>query len=229
MRQSLLSGCLFAVAFALSPQASAFEVAIDKTRVELVGPPGYCPLDAKHPLDVRLIDIVQQPTQGRNELLAVFVDCARLSAWRNDKTDDLGDTFDYQVSLRAKGLSTKSSGVTELCTIFRKQGAATIKDAEGRLATSIDAIKEFAGKLQLNSIQPYGVLRENNTGCFYGTVQKFQSGDKVETLFNVTTITALKEKLVFVNHGSTFKDEKTIQRLLTTSEQTVAKARSQNR
>src|SRR5215468_7362199 len=105
MKYLLFVGLAFAGAFGLPDKAAAVDVIVGQTKIELVGPKNFCLLDKKHSLDSQVLDLTQQTIQGRNELLAMFADCTRLAAWHDGKADDLGDTFDFQVSLRAKNLN----------------------------------------------------------------------------------------------------------------------------
>lgn len=228
MMYLLLSCLALAGAFVISHQAGALEVAIGQTKIELVGPKDFCPLDKKHSLDSQVINLTQQTVQGRNELLAIFVDCARLASWHDGKIDDLGDTFDFQVSLRAKNVNANKAAVTDICGAFRKQGAEIFKTAEDLAAANVKAIQEFAGKVEFNALQIYGVLHEDDTGCYFGAILKMKIEDRVELQFSVGAVTIIRNRLVFANHGSDFKDEGTVKRLLATSRETVAALRARN-
>lgn len=228
MTHRLLGGLVLAGAFVISHQVDAFEAVVGQAKIELVGPKDFCPLDKKHSLDSQVINLTQQTIQGRNELLAIFVDCARLASWHEGAVDDLGDTFDFQVSLRAKNINANKAAVTDICGGLRKQGAEIFKTAEGLAATNVKAIKEFAGKVEFNALQVYGVLHEDDTGCYFGAILKMKIEDKVELHFNVGAVTTIKSKLLFANHGSDFKDESTVKRLLATSRETVAALRARN-
>lgn len=229
MKYLLLGGLAFAGAFGLPHEATAVEVTIGQTKIELVGPKDFCQLDKKHSLDSQVLDLTQQTIQGRNELLAMFADCARLAAWHDGKADDLGNTFDFQVSLKAKNLNATKAAVTDICGALRKQAAEISKTAEGLAASNIKAIKELVGKVEFNSLQIYGILHEDDTGCFFGGVLKMKIEDKVEVLFNVGAVTVVRSRLVFANHGGDSKDESAAKRLLATSRETVAALRARNR
>jgi len=211
-----------------SHRVDALEVAIGQTKIELVGPKDFCPLDKNHSLDSQAINLIQQTVQGRNELLAVFIDCARLADWHDGKTDDIGDTFEFQVSLTAKNVNANKASVTDICSVLRKQGAEIVKTMEGVMATNVKAIQELAGKIEFNALEMYGVLHEDDTGCYFGSVLKMKIEDKVELHFNVSAVTAVRNRLVVANHSSDFKDESTVQRLLATSQATVAAFRARN-
>jgi len=229
MKYLLFVGLAFAGAFGLPDKAAAVDVIVGQTKIELVGPKNFCLLDKKHSLDSQVLDLTQQTIQGRNELLAMFADCTRLAAWHDGKADDLGDTFDFQVSLRAKNLNASKAAVTDICSTLRKQATEISKTVEGLVGSNVKAIKELAGKLEFNSLQIYGILHEDDTGCYFGGIVKLKIEDKVEVLFNVGAVTVVRSRLVFANHGGDSKDESGAKRLLATSRETVAALRARNR
>jgi len=228
MKYLLLAGLAIAEAFGLPLEAAAVEVTIGQAKLELVGPKNFCLLDKNNSLDSQVLDLTQRTIQGRNELLAMFADCTRLAAWRDGKADDLGDTFDFQVSLKAKNMNATKAALTDVCGAVRKQAAEISKTAEGLAASNIKAIKQLAQKVEFNSLQIYGILHEDETGCYFGGVLKMKVEDRVEVLFNVGAITVVKNRLVFANHGGDSKDEAGAKRLLATSRETVAAFRARN-
>jgi hypothetical protein len=227
-RLSLICSFLL-FATAIVQHARALEIAVGEARIKVAAPNGYCPLDRKHPLDIHVITATQQAIQPRNEELAMFVACDRLKAWRDGKTDDLGDTADYQVQVKMK---TQNFSAQEMipttCKILRKQGAAIVKGTEGQIAENFKSIEALAGKIQLNSQEMYGVLHEDKTGCYAGLLQKLELNDKPETVFVVMTITVVKGKVLYFYHGSSLTGPSTIARLLSTSRSTIAATLAQN-
>jgi hypothetical protein len=79
-------------------------------------------------MDSQVVAATQQAIQSVNEELALFVACDRFTAWRDGKTDDLGDTADYQVQSKLKsqnGLSSPET-ITRLLNTSRTTVAATL-------------------------------------------------------------------------------------------------------
>lgn len=221
---------LLACGLVIPSEAAAIEVTVGQTKLVLVAPKGFCPFDRRHSHDSQLLDIMQQATQGDKEVLGAFADCRRLKSWRAGIADDAGRIFHYAVSLLARNLDASAQiDIPRMCARFRQQGAGIIKNAERATAERIDEIKELAGKIELNSMQMYGVLHEDNTGCYLGTVQKFKIEESVETQFNVNVLTVIKRKMIFAVHEGDFKDETIVQRLLATSRETVAALLARNR
>src|SRR5215470_10846805 len=127
-------------------EAAAIEVTVGQTKLVLVAPKGFCPFDRRHSRDSQLIDLMQQATQGDKEVLGAFANCRRLKSWRAGSADDLGGTFSYAVSLKAKNLDESALiDIPTACATFRQQGAGITKNAERATAERIDEIKELAG------------------------------------------------------------------------------------
>jgi hypothetical protein len=210
-------------------QSKALEAKVGELRINLAAPKGYCPLEEQNPADSQVIAAIQQSVQGRNEALASFAECDRLKAWREGKADDLGDTADYQVSLRTKGQKV-SAGQTirSVCAEFRKNGKAIYKQAEGELSKRLESFNALTGELKMNSPKMYGVLREDKTGCYIGVMHKILANDKTHTLFIVQTITVVKGQVVFFNYTGAFDALPVIQRLLAVSHSTIEATLAQN-
>src|SRR5262245_6102493 len=211
-------------------EAAAIEVTVGQTKLVLVAPKGFCPLDRRHSRDSQFIGLMQQAAQGDKEVLGAFANCRRLRSWRAGSADDLGGIFSYAVSLKAKNFDASALiDIPTMCATFRQQGASIAKNAERATAEGIDEIKELAGKIELNSMQMHGVLHEDNTGCYLGIVQKFKIEESVETMFSVNVFTVIKRKIIFAVHEGDFKDETIVQRLLAISRETVAALLARNR
>jgi hypothetical protein len=216
---------LFAAA-RLQP-AKALEVSVAGTRINVAAPDGYCPLDSKHSMDSQVIAATQQAIQSVNEELALFVACDRLTAWRDGKTDDLGDTADYQVQYKLKTQNFSPEEILPVtCTLLRKQGGNIL--TQEQIAKDFNSIKALSGQIKLNEQQVYGVLHEDKTGCYAGIVQNLEVSGKAETSFVVMAITVVKGKVLYLYHGSGLSSPETITRLLNTSRTTVAATLAQN-
>jgi hypothetical protein len=233
-RGRIMKGLLWIVALVLfavvaTQQTKALEVIVGEAKIKIAGPKGYCALDKKHPADSQTITTMQQSIQGRNEEVAVFARCDRLKAWRDGKADNLGNTADYQVSLRMKGQNVSAQqAIPGVCAEFRKKGVALVKGAENEIDERYDSVKELAGKLKINSQEMYGILHEDKSGCYAGIIQKLNINDKAETVFIVQAITVVKGKMLFFYHGSDFDGPSAIQQLLDTSRSTIAATLAQN-
>jgi hypothetical protein len=223
-------GLLLTFALVMTSRAVAIDVTVGQTKLTLVPPKGFCPFDRRQSLDSQTLDMMQQAVQGRNEVLGVFADCQLLKMWRSGESDNAGEIFSYTVSLRAKNLdATARTDIPSMCNAFRKQGAAIAKDAQAISADNLKAIKELAGKLELNSTQMYGVLHEDNAGCYFGTVQKYKIEESVETTFSAKVVTVVKRKIIFTELEGGFQDESAVKRLLAAQRETIAALLARNR
>ncbi len=212
-----------------SLQASALDVVVETTSIKLAAPKGYCPLDKNHPMDSKVLQIMQKAVQSRNQELGAFAPCDRLNAWHEGKTNDIGNIADYQANLKTKAVNFKTKKIiADLCDIFRKQGAALTGTSEREIANNFEAIEEFSGRIQFNSQQLYGVLHEDETGCYAALVQKVQVDEQVETGFTLLAMTVVKQKLLYFYLNSQLTGPSTLTRLLKTSQETIKALLAQN-
>ena len=81
MKRSLLCVDFVAGAVLALDDAAAIEIAIADTKIELVAPTGYCPLDKSSWPESQLIDFTSDGIKRQGERLAYFVDCERVRSW----------------------------------------------------------------------------------------------------------------------------------------------------
>lgn len=209
--------------------ASALEADVGGVRINVVGPKSYCPLEKANPADKEMLETNQELLKGKNDLLAIFASCDRLTAWRAGKADSLGDSAQYQVSLKNKTQQYAADKmIPQLCAEIRKSGSAAIKSAETEINKRYDSVKATAGSLKVNEQKLYGVLHEDKTGCYHGIVQKLEVEGKATTMFIVQAFLVVKGKLLFFNNGSDLEGPATVQRLLEASRSAVAATLAQN-
>ena len=211
------------------PAARALEVGAGEVRVSLAGPKGFCPSEKKIPADKEMLTANQDLLKGTSDLLGIFVLCDRLTAWRAGKVDTLGDSAQYQISLKNKGQQySAEKTIPAICAEARKNGGAMIKSAEAEINKRYESVKATAGSLKVNDQKFYGVLHEDKTGCYHGIVQKLDIDDKVTTMFIVQAFIVVKGKMLFFNYGNDLEGPATVQRVLDTSRATVAATLAQN-
>jgi len=232
---AMIKHFLLAGALLTAGDAAATEVTIQFTKVTLVAPKGFCPLDWQRLSDSRELGIMQQIAQGSSEVLGAFADCQRLGPWRAGETDDLGETFRYAVPLVAKNYTaSRRTEVPAICDAYRKRGAALVKGAEERKIANFKDIKELAGKIELISMQMYGVLHEDTAACYIGIVERYKIEDNVETSFSVVALTTIKRKLIITGYDGSYEDGNVIKRLdvikrlLATQRETIAELVERN-
>ena len=78
MKCSLLRAVLFVGVLVALDDAAAIEIAIDDTKIELITPKGYCPLDQSSWPESQLIDFTPDGIKRQGERLAYFADCERV-------------------------------------------------------------------------------------------------------------------------------------------------------
>lgn len=230
MKRLIAISAFLLFSIATAQQVNALEVVVADTKVKLATPKGFCLLDKKNPKDNQVIVGTQQALQGRKELLARFAPCDRLKAWREGKAPDLGDSADYQIltTMKAQKVSSRET-ISSVCTEFRKQGSASVaQGGTDAINKGLDSIKALAGNVKVNSQKMYGVLHEDETGCYAGLIQKIQTPSKVTTAFTVMTVTVVAGKIIYFYHGGDFDDTSVVKRLLDTSRSTMRATLAQN-
>ena len=200
MKRSLLCVAFFAGAVLARDDAAAIEIAIADTKIELVAPTGYCPLDKSSWPESQLIDFTSDGIKRQGERLAYFVDCERVrsglergsSKGLGDK--DLGEIVDYQASLQLRDQNVTSARLEELCTTLRKGDDSSKGWFEIVLETIKGAVKGSYGGAE-DSTVTYLVLGYEDPACH---VLRFSIRNR-EKVYTVSALTTIKSKLVTVH------------------------------
>jgi hypothetical protein len=194
VKRSFLCVILFVGAFiALDETAAAVEIAIDDTKIELVGPAGYCPLDRKDWPKSQPIDFTPDGIKNQGERLAYFVDCERVGSWHEgSSSEDAGNMLDYQASLNFRDQNVTRAMLKELCAALRKADDS----AKGLATVIFNAMKNavlgrFGGGE--DTTLTYGVLGYEDTGCY---VLRFSQMKNQQKVYSVSVLTIIKSKLV---------------------------------
>ena len=198
MKRSLLCVAFFAGAVLALDDAAAIEIAIDDTKIELVAPKGYCPLDKSSWPESQLIDFTSDGIKKRGERLAYLVDCERVQSWHEGgSSKDEGNIVDYQASLQLRDQNVTSARLEELCTTLRKGDDSSKGWFEIVLETIKGAVKGSYGGAE-DSTVTYLVLGYEDPACH---VLRFSIRNR-EKVYTVSALTTIKSKLVTV-HVST--------------------------
>jgi hypothetical protein len=206
VKRSLLRALLFAAAvifagaFIALDDAAAIEIAIDDTKIELVAPTGYCPLDKSSWPESQLIDFTSDGIKRQGERLAYFADCERVRSWLERGSSkglgdkDLGEIVDYQASLQLRDQNVTSARLEELCTTLRKGDDSSKGWFEIVLETIKGAVKGSYGGAE-DSTVTYLVLGYEDPACH---VLRFSIRNR-EKVYTVSALTTIKSKLVTVH------------------------------
>jgi len=200
VKRSLLCVAFFAGAVLALDDAAAIEIAIADTKIELVAPTGYCPLDKSSWPESQLIDFTSDGIKRQGERLAYFVDCERVrsglergsSKGLGDK--DLGEIVDYQASLQLRDQNVTSARLEELCTTLRKGDDSSKGWFEIVLETIKGAVNGSYGGTE-DSTVTYLVLGYEDPACH---VLRFSIRNR-EKVYTVSALTTIKSKLVIVH------------------------------
>jgi hypothetical protein len=231
MRHPLLCAVLFiglfiALDFIALDDAAAVEAAIDDTKIELVAPPGHCPLDKNDWPDSLLMDFTLDGIKKQGERLAYLVDCERARTWHEGgNSKDVGDIVDYQASQNFRNQNVTSAKLEELCATLRKDDDST----KGWLDLFLKAFKgAFKGRYggAEDTTLAYLVLAFEDEVCYVFSSSMMKNREQVYT---VSALTILKNKLVTIHISKKFgnmdllkgKAEDVIIHLLATARETA--------
>jgi len=228
VKRSLLRAAFFVGAFIVLDETAAIEIAIEDTRIELVGPKGYCPLDKSSWPESQLIDFTSDGIKKRGERLAYLVDCERVQSWHEGGSGkvlgdkDPGDIVDYQASLQLRDQNVTSAMLEELCDTLRKGDDSSKGWFEILLETIKGAVKGSYGGAEDTTVT-YLVLGYEDPACH---VMRFSMRNR-EKVYTVSALTTIKSKLVTVHVSTRVRNmdllkgnaEEMITRLLATSRQ----------
>ena len=201
MKRSLLCAALFVGAFIAVDDAAAIEIAIDDTKIEIVAPPGYCPLDKESWPQSQLIDFTPEGIKKQGERLAYLADCERVRSWHEGgSSKDAGDIVDYQASLEFRSQNVTGATLKELCATLRKGDDSSHGWFDIFLRALKEAIKgRYAGAG--DSTLAYVVIGYEDTGCYVFSSNLTKNREQVYT---VSALTAIKSKLVAVHLSKKF-------------------------
>ena len=198
MKRSLLRAAFFVGAFIVLDETAAIEIAIEDTRIEVVGPKGYCPLDKSSWPESQLIDFTPDGIKRQGERLAYFADCERVQSWHEGgSSKDEGNIVDYQASLQLRDQNVTSAMLEELCDTLRKGDDSSKGWFEIVLETIKGAVRGSYGGAD-DSTVTYLVLGYEEPACH---VMRFSMRNR-EKIYTISALTTIKSKLVTV-HVST--------------------------
>jgi hypothetical protein len=225
VKRSLLCAALLVAAVIALGDAAAIEIAIGDTKIELVAPTGYCPLDRKDWPDSQLLDFTADGIRKQGERLAYLVDCDRARSWHEGGSKGVSDIADYQASLQFGDQNVTSAMLQELCAAVRKHDDST-KGWFGIFVSSLkSAVRGKYGGAE-DTMLAYIVLSYEKPACYLFSSSMLKNQEQVYT---VSALTTIKSKLVTVHISRKFgsmdlikgKTEDVIKRLVVASRETA--------
>ena len=193
---------IFAGSFIALDDAAAIEIAIeiDDTRIALVAPKGYCPLEQSDWPRSQLLDFTSDGIKNQGERLAYLVDCERARSWHESgSSKDDGDVFDYQASPQLKGQNVTDAMVEELCTTLHKHDDTN----KGWFEQAVKAIKgAFIGRYGGDSTLTFLLLGYEDDACYILRL----SMQNREKFYTISALTTIKSKLLTIHVSSKLRD-----------------------
>ena len=200
MKRSLLCAALFVAAVIALDDAAAIEVAIGDTKIELVAPTGYCPLERKDWPEGQLMDFTADGIKRQGERLAYLVDCDRARSWHEGGSKGVSDIADYQASPQFGDENVTSAMLRELCAAARKHDDST-KGWFGIFVSAMKSVVKGKHGGTEDSMLAHVVMRYENPACYLFSSSMLKNQHQVYT---VSALTIIKSKLVTVHISRKF-------------------------
>ncbi len=206
------------------------QVTLGSTRFWLEPPSGHCFLDAQHPADARLHNVLQRIFSTDIRLIGGFADCAQLEAWRSGKRKTLRDYGKFLTPLavldkRATGSPRKL--VATMCRTMRSEGGEF--SLRGRRSLKAQFERALASA-KMNESRSLGVIDEDSHACYFGMLQKLQTETgEVKTQIDVSVAAIISGKMIYSNLYAALENDGTLRELLDRQKANVARNVAANR
>lgn len=214
---SLLSASL-AIMVATAPAATgspAVTVSIHGTEVVLPIPDGHCVLSDANAADRQRLSIVKRVNKGRNIVLALFADCAKLRAFRETgaRLGGLGSYLAPASGAKRRYSMSRDRFVALMAKNFAgREGRAAIAKAQ---AEAKRRIKDIDRRISLNENVNLGLVHKDETGVYSGAVQNWQNEGEAPIRFAVVFgLTLVRHKIVTTQVSRSYEGQETIERLV---------------
>jgi hypothetical protein len=201
VKHSLLCAAFFVGLVIALDDTAAVEIAIDDTKIELVAPTGYCPLDRNDWPESRLMDFTANGIKKQGERHAYFVDCERARSWHEGgSSKDVGDIVDYQASQNFRNQNVTSAMLEELCTTLRKSDDSSKGWLDLFLKAFKDAFKGRYGGAEDTTLAHIVLVYEDDV-CYVFSSSIMKNREQVYT---VSALAILKSRLLTIHTSKRF-------------------------
>ena len=211
----LALAALLAIAASGRPAAAATtEVEVAGRRLTLPIPPRMCELQRQLPSDQPAFDALAKLQEPRNTLLAAFVACDRLAAFRQ-RGAEVGAGYALVLAVRERGSVRPITGVT------RAEFAAKVAKEVPRLdipALAAEALKPkpAAGFFAPATVERLGLAGQDDDGVYISVVVTSKADPRAPgvAIAGGVALTLVRDVPVSYNHYDRFVDGHTLRRLV---------------
>jgi hypothetical protein len=183
--------------FAPPVAASAKDVKVGSTSINLTTPPGFCELDAGSTPVKGLRELLA----AKSQLLAAYADC------QSNFSLPLDNFAHYSVVTGAINVILPADAIKQICASMRENGEKALTTFQRNRAS--DIAKIFDG-LKISETRFFGVVAEDSVVCYTALVQKLLTETGVEKiLVGISAAMNIKGKLIsyilyspYVNSGT---------------------------
>ena len=206
----ILCGLIVAISCLLptATRSETVQAAIGDQTLALPLPEGHCALTRDNPSDRRLIELVENGTGKKNEVVLAFADCQQLDAWHTGKQQYLDDFGQYQTLVAAKDQNLGANAaalIKQVCDAQRNNGEGLFDDVVGKVNEELEKRQEA---MSVNEMKFLGIYSETSRQCSGSFIQKVttESGTS-KTLFGINTTAILRGKVVYLNIYTRYEGE----------------------
>ena len=183
--------------------------------------PGYCALDARGgEFDRLFLEWQQNANRGSNDVIAVLVDCVKLSALRSGATVEVGQygifLAPYQNGrLRRVEGSTRADFLDEAAKLALGGMNVDSKIVEKRVNDALQSeVRDRLGRIAFEGVRELGILHRDDHAIYAGLVIAASAGSERHVNAGVMALTLVKGYIVQLTMYRPFVDKGTIDSLL---------------
>ena len=195
MRRLTLALLLAAAPLGITPVA-AEQVDIFGRPLELFLPDGYCLLDAAQPNEKMLLDITTANNQGSNHLVAYFVPCNDLAAYRAGAITSMTEYGILFVPLVGGSFQPTPEG--RAATL--QQVAASLPGIDAAVLAEVERQAQSSqGGVKIDGVQFLGVLGQDDSALYAGLLLDVSDGQQTLAAAAVIGMTVLRDVTLTAN------------------------------
>jgi hypothetical protein len=205
---------------AVAGGAVAAPIKVGRGEIDFDPGAGYCALDPGASEVERLImESQRKGNAGLNEVLGIFLSCARLDGLRRGREADLGQYGILLVTL-VEGEVKPLEGTSRSDFLSRLERSINggidfdSYDLDARMEDALEDANEAGGDVHLSNVKQFGVLQRSETALFSGLLIRLQRGGELVEVVGVSGSTLLKGYMIQYTLYAPFEGERTLRSLI---------------
>jgi hypothetical protein len=151
---------------ASSYAASAKDMKIGESSVNLVAAAGQCELREDQPNEATVIKLLRDRSP-QSDVLAAYADCQRLADNRRGKKSAPGDMSNFSTAKFSINMQAPPDAVKQLCAAIRKN--------DGDYQNSLPSVEAVLKGFKVGETRSLGVVAEDEKACYSAWAQKVET------------------------------------------------------